>query len=120
WLVSKAVIPHRVAQGSGSVINVTSEASQGYGGWGIYGVSKAALDVLTKTWADELEGTGVRVNAVDPGSIRTDMQQEAYPDEDISDRPEAEVAIAAFVYLASDAARDVTGERLEAQEFELA
>jgi NAD(P)-dependent dehydrogenase (short-subunit alcohol dehydrogenase family) len=117
WMVSKAVIPHMLDRGEGVVLNVTSEASLGYGGWGIYGVSKAALDVLTKTWADELEGTGVRVNAVDPGSIRTDMHQEAYAGEDISDRPEPDVAVPAFLYLASDAAREITGRRFEAQEF---
>src|SRR5687767_4893735 len=68
------------------VINVTSDAAvEAYGGWGGYGSSKAALEHLSHILAEE--NTAWRVYWVDPGDMRTQMQQEAFPNEDISDRP---------------------------------
>ena len=55
-----------------------------YEGWGLYGASKAGLDHVTLTYAAE---TGIRAYAVDPGDMRTAMHQDAFPGEDISDRP---------------------------------
>jgi NAD(P)-dependent dehydrogenase (short-subunit alcohol dehydrogenase family) len=70
----------------GTVINVTSDAAiEPYAGWGGYGSSKAALDQLTAVLA--AEHPELRAYAVDPGDMRTRMQQEAFPGEDISDRP---------------------------------
>ena len=68
------------------IINVTSDAGvEAYGGWGGYGSSKAALEHLSHILAEE--NPSLRVYWVDPGDMRTQMQQEAFPDEDISDRP---------------------------------
>jgi NAD(P)-dependent dehydrogenase (short-subunit alcohol dehydrogenase family) len=68
------------------VINVTSDAgSEAYEGWGGYGSSKAALEQLSAILA--IEHPGLRVYAVDPGDMNTRMHQEAFPGEDISDRP---------------------------------
>ncbi len=68
------------------VINITSDAGvEPYGGWGGYGSSKAALEHLSAILAEE--NPSLRVYWVDPGDMRTQMQQEAFPDEDISDRP---------------------------------
>jgi NAD(P)-dependent dehydrogenase (short-subunit alcohol dehydrogenase family) len=68
------------------VVNVTSDAAvEPYPGWGIYGASKAALEQLTRIFA--AEQPGLRVYAVDPGDMRTQMHQDAFPGEDISDRP---------------------------------
>ncbi len=117
FLMTKAVLPHMLERGSGSIINVTSGAGYGYAYWGAYGVSKGALDALSRTWAGELEGSGVRVNLVNPGRTQTQMQREAYPDEDISDYPLPEEITPVFVWLASDDAKDVNGEYFEAQEF---
>jgi NAD(P)-dependent dehydrogenase (short-subunit alcohol dehydrogenase family) len=70
----------------GRIINVTSDAAlEAYDGWGGYGSSKAALDQLSAVLA--VEQPSLRVYAVDPGDMRTRMQQEAFPGEDISDRP---------------------------------
>jgi NAD(P)-dependent dehydrogenase (short-subunit alcohol dehydrogenase family) len=100
------------------VINVTSDAARGaYPEWGAYGASKAALELIGLTWAAELEGTGVRVVNVDPGDLQTDMQQAAFPGEDISDRALPESAAPAFVWLAAEAGSYVNGERVQAQEF---
>jgi NAD(P)-dependent dehydrogenase (short-subunit alcohol dehydrogenase family) len=68
------------------ILNVTSDAAvEAYAGWGGYGSSKAALEQLTRVLA--AEQPGLRVYAVDPGDMRTRMHQDAFPGEDISDRP---------------------------------
>lgn len=116
--VTQAVLPLMLAQGSGAIINVTSDAGQtGFPGWGGYGAAKAALELITESWATELEGTGVRVNAVNPGDLQTDMHQLAFPGEDISDRLDPFTVTDVFIWLASDAARDITGQRFDAPAF---
>jgi NAD(P)-dependent dehydrogenase (short-subunit alcohol dehydrogenase family) len=68
------------------IVNVTSDAAvEAYAGWGGYGSSKAALEQLTAVLA--AEHPRLRVYAVDPGDMRTQMHQDAFPGEDISDRP---------------------------------
>ncbi len=115
--VTQAVLPHMIERGSGLVINVTSDAARGaYPEWGAYGASKAALELIGLTWAAELQGTGVRVVNVDPGDLQTDMQQAAFPGEDIGDRALPESAAPAFIWLASEAGSHVNGERIQAQE----
>jgi NAD(P)-dependent dehydrogenase (short-subunit alcohol dehydrogenase family) len=70
----------------GAILDITSDASvEPYDGWGGYGSSKAALDHLTAILA--VEQPGLRIYAVDPGDMRTQMHQDAFPGEDISDRP---------------------------------
>jgi NAD(P)-dependent dehydrogenase (short-subunit alcohol dehydrogenase family) len=77
---------------AGVVVNVSSDAAvEAYGGWGGYGSAKAALDHLTTVLAVEEPELGVY--AFDPGDMRTDMHQLAFPDEDISDRPSAEAVV---------------------------
>lgn len=69
----------------GVVVGISSDAAvQHYGTWGAYGASKAALDHLVLTFGEE---TGLTTYAVDPGDMRTPMHQDAFPGEDISDRP---------------------------------
>jgi NAD(P)-dependent dehydrogenase (short-subunit alcohol dehydrogenase family) len=116
YLVSKAVIPHM--REGGSIINVVSGVSiEGRAEWGAYSVSKFGVEGLTQILAAELEGRGIRVNAVDPGGMRTDMRAAAYPEEDPTTRITPEENTAVFLYLASDESRGVTGERFRAQEF---
>ena len=86
----------------GAVVNVTSDAAvEGYEGWGGYGSSKAALDQLGNVLA--AEETGVRVYRFDPGDMRTRMHQDAFPGEDISDRPEPETVVPALLRLLDEA-----------------
>src|SRR5215207_2213735 len=90
-IASLAVIQalHPTLRPSACIINVTSDAGvEAYGGWGGYGSSKAALEHLSHILAEE--NPSLRVYWVDPGDMQTQMQQEAFPDEDISDRPLAE------------------------------
>jgi NAD(P)-dependent dehydrogenase (short-subunit alcohol dehydrogenase family) len=83
---------------AGAVINVSSDAAvEAYPGWGGYGSSKAALDQLTAVLA--AEENGLRCYAFDPGDMRTDMHQLAFPGEDISDRPEPEIVVPALLRL---------------------
>ena len=117
--VTQAALPHMRAQGAGVVLMVTSDAGQtGYPGWGGYGASKAALELLSQSFAAELEGTGVRVNAVNPGDLNTDMQQLANPGEDVSDRLDPASVVGVFLWLASGAAAGFTGRRFDAPDFE--
>jgi NAD(P)-dependent dehydrogenase (short-subunit alcohol dehydrogenase family) len=75
----------------GTVVGISSDAAvQHYESWGAYGASKAALDHLVLTFAAE---TGIPTYAVDPGDMRTPMHQDAFPGEDISDRPLPEVVV---------------------------
>ncbi|HKH12855.1 MAG TPA: SDR family oxidoreductase [Rubrobacter sp.] len=80
------------------IVNVTSDAAvEPYEGWGGYGSSKAALEQLSNILA--AENPGWRVYRVDPGDMRTRMHQEAFPDEDISDRPLPEESVPGLVEL---------------------
>lgn len=94
------VLPGMRERGAGVIINVTSDAGvQAYPGWGGYGMSKAALEHLSRTLAAELEGSGVRVYVVDPGDMNTQMHQEAEPGVDLSHLPGPEVSAPAFLWL---------------------
>jgi NAD(P)-dependent dehydrogenase (short-subunit alcohol dehydrogenase family) len=88
----------RLRSDRGAVVNVTSDAAvEPYDGWGGYGSSKAALEQWTAIMG--AEEPDVRVYAFDPGDMRTRMHQEAFPGEDISDRPEPETAVPALLRL---------------------
>ncbi len=80
------------------VINISSDAGvEAYPGWGGYGSSKAALEQLSAVLA--VENPAQRIYWVDPGDMRTQMQQEAYPGEDISDRPLPEESVPGLLAL---------------------
>jgi NAD(P)-dependent dehydrogenase (short-subunit alcohol dehydrogenase family) len=81
-----------------TVVNVTSDAAvEAYEGWGGYGASKAALEHASKVLA--VERPDLRVLVVDPGDMRTEMHQDAFPGEDISDRPEPGASIPGMLAL---------------------
>jgi NAD(P)-dependent dehydrogenase (short-subunit alcohol dehydrogenase family) len=82
----------------GAVVNVTSDAGvEAYAGWGGYGSSKAALEQVSAVLAQE--NPALRVYWVDPGDMNTRMHQEAFPGEDISDRPPPEESVPGIVEL---------------------
>jgi NAD(P)-dependent dehydrogenase (short-subunit alcohol dehydrogenase family) len=92
----QAVLP-RLAEGA-RIVNVTSDAAvEPYEGWGGYGSSKAALEQITAVFA--AEQPALRVYAVDPGDMNTRMHQDAYPGEDISDRPPPERSVPGLLAL---------------------
>jgi NAD(P)-dependent dehydrogenase (short-subunit alcohol dehydrogenase family) len=102
-------------RGDGVIVHVSSDAAvEPYPRWGAYGASKAAQDHLSRILAAELDGTGVRVIAVDPGEMDTKMHRDAIPDADPAtlQRP-ADVA-AKIVAMIEDVARAPSGARLVA------
>jgi NAD(P)-dependent dehydrogenase (short-subunit alcohol dehydrogenase family) len=93
------------------IVDITSDAAvEPYEGWGGYGSSKAALEQLTAVLG--AEHPGLRVYRVDPGDMRTQMHQEAFPGEDISDRPLPEVAVPGLIELLEG---DLPSGRYQAQ-----
>jgi NAD(P)-dependent dehydrogenase (short-subunit alcohol dehydrogenase family) len=83
---------------AGAIVNITSDASvEPYPGWGGYGLAKAAVDQASRVLG--VEEPDVRVWAADPGDLRTRMHADAFPGEDISDRPLPESVVPAFLHL---------------------
>lgn len=101
---------------SGLVVNLSSDAAIGaYPTWGGYGASKAALDLVSRTLAAELEGTRIAVVAVDPGDLNTQMHQDAYPGEDISNLPTPDATLPFWAWLLNQDRQAVNGQRYQAQ-----
>ncbi|MBT8479132.1 MAG: SDR family oxidoreductase [Gemmatimonadetes bacterium] len=118
FLVAKACI-EPLSDAGGSMIHISSGVGDhGRPNWGAYCASKNGLEALSEMLAGELADAGVRSNAVDPGAMRTVMRAEAYPDEDPAGVPTPYQISDVFVYLASDEAAGVTGQRLRARDFE--
>jgi NAD(P)-dependent dehydrogenase (short-subunit alcohol dehydrogenase family) len=88
----------KLRSSNGMVVNISSDAAvEAYPGWGGYGSAKAALDHISAVLA--AEEPDIRVYAVDPGDMRTEMHQAAFPGEDISDRPLPETVVPALLAL---------------------
>ncbi len=101
----------------GLIVNITSDAATAaYPGWGPYGATKAALELLTRTLASELGEHGVSAVLVDPGDMQTRMHQEAFPGEDISDRPLPKVTVPFWNWLFDQDPGVVRGQRFAAQQ----
>jgi NAD(P)-dependent dehydrogenase (short-subunit alcohol dehydrogenase family) len=101
----------------GLVVAVSSDAAAGgYEGWGVYGASKAALDLVAATLAQELADRGVAAVVVDPGDMRTTMHQRAHPGQDISDRPVPDATVPFWAWLLSRPPQAVSGRRYRAQD----
>jgi NAD(P)-dependent dehydrogenase (short-subunit alcohol dehydrogenase family) len=95
--LTQLALPH-LRRRTGTVVNITSDAAvEAYEGWAGYGSSKAALEQIGNILA--AEEPDVRVYTFDPGDMRTQMHQEAFPGEDISDRPEPETVVPALLHL---------------------
>jgi NAD(P)-dependent dehydrogenase (short-subunit alcohol dehydrogenase family) len=98
--LTQAVLSY-LEHADGRVVNVTSDAAvEPYAGWGGYGSSKAALEQLTAILGAELPH--LRIYAFDPGDMRTQMHQEAFPGEDISDRPLPETVVPSLLRLVDE------------------
>jgi NAD(P)-dependent dehydrogenase (short-subunit alcohol dehydrogenase family) len=113
--LTQAALPALKAN-AGLVINLSSDAAKGgYPTWGGYGLTKAALDLASLTLANELRDAGVSVVSVDPGDMRTVMHQDAFPGEDISDRPLPDVTVPFWAWLFGQDRAAVSGGRYAAQ-----
>ena len=92
WALTRLTLP-LLRRSRGTIISVSSDAAvEPYPGWGGYGSSKAALDQLFRVWG--VEQPDLHVYQFDPGDMRTEMHQAAFPGEDITDRPEPAAAVA--------------------------
>lgn len=122
WLCTRAVAPHMSAQGRGSIINVSSIVGL-YGNFGQtnYAATKGGVISMTKTWARELGASGVRVNAVTPGFIATEMI-ETIPEKVVQTVQERtplrrlgkpEEVAAVYIFLASDDSSFVTASVIQ-------
>jgi NAD(P)-dependent dehydrogenase (short-subunit alcohol dehydrogenase family) len=118
FVTCKEAVNVMLRQEQGSIINVSSGVGRvGRSQWGAYTVSKFGVEGLTQVLADELKGTRIRVNAVNPGGTRTRMRAQAYPLEDPQTLPTPEQVTGIFVYLAADASKEVTGKSLDARDW---
>ena len=106
----RAVVPHQIRQGSGRIINIASRAAlAGSGLYGAYRVSKSGVLRLTESLAEELKELGINVNCVLPGTIDTPQNRAAMPESDFSKWVPASAIADVITFLASDAARAITG-----------
>jgi NAD(P)-dependent dehydrogenase (short-subunit alcohol dehydrogenase family) len=113
--LTKVIAGSMALRRRGVIVHISSDAAvNAYPGWGAYGVSKAALDHLSRTWAVELAGTGVSVYAIDPGEMNTRMHAEAIPEADPSTLTDPAVVAARIVALVQRADQVPSGARLEA------
>jgi NAD(P)-dependent dehydrogenase (short-subunit alcohol dehydrogenase family) len=112
-LTSRAVIPLMLEQGGGRIVNVASRnALQGDAGVAAYSATKSAVVRLTESLAAEVRASSVNVNAVLPGTIDTPENRRAMPDADFDSWVSPEAIADVIVFLASDAARGITGATL--------
>jgi NAD(P)-dependent dehydrogenase (short-subunit alcohol dehydrogenase family) len=117
----KAVVGSMVVRGAGTVVGISSDAAvNGYPRWGAYGVSKAALDHLLRTWTAELAETGVRFLSVDPGEMDTQMHADAVPDAPREGLADPEAVARRIVSLLAAPERWPSGARVEASSLESA
>jgi len=115
--LTKALVGPMALRGSGLVVHVSSDAAiEAYPRWGAYGVSKAALDHLGRSFAAELAGTGVRFVSIDPGEMDTAMHAAAMPEADPSTLAQPELIAARIARLIAEPERLQSGARVSAAE----
>lgn len=116
WRILRTLHPLLLASDAGRVTFITSGAARrtrAY--WGVYSVSKAALDALAGTYANECRNTTIRVSLVDPGRMRTRMRSQAMPGEDPETQPLPEIAAPLIVRAMAPSFQD-NGARLSVDE----
>lgn len=117
-IATQAVLPAMLAKRSGTIVAISSGAARPpRERWGAYAVSKSAVEALALNLAEELRGSGVRVNVVDPGAMRTGMRAAAYPAEDPGRLRRPASLAPLFLWLASEKSAAVTGTRIDAAEW---
>lgn len=118
--LSKVIAGAMALRGDGVVLHISSDAAvEAYPTWGAYGVAKAAQDHLSRIFAAELAGTGVRVLAVDPGEMDTAMHAAALPDADRSSLADPAAVARRITDMLDDPARAPSGARLSAATWEV-
>ena len=118
WM-ARAVTPHFLSAGWGRIVNITiNRQTINRKGFSPYGLSKAAVEAETAIWAEDLNGTGVTVNALLPGGATlTGMIPESQPEHIRASLLKPDIIVPPLLWLVSDASNDVTGKRIVATEW---
>lgn len=113
FMLTQALIPALNKSDDARILFLSSSVGrEARAYWGAYGVSKFAIEGLSKTLSEELEKTNIKVNSLDPKRMRTKMRQTAYPAENADNNPLPEEYSPAIVYLMSEASKTLNGEQL--------
>ncbi len=117
FYITKALIP-LMTKSYSSIINLSSGVGiEPKKEWGAYSISKFAIEAFTKILSQELLAYNIRVNAVNPGAVRTDMRAKAYPNEDPNTIAKPDDITKVFLYLAEDSSKHITGKSINAKEY---
>lgn len=119
FLMNQACIPLLAESDDARILFVADACGrQGSAYWGAYGVSKAGLEVMMQTLADELESnTAIKVNSIDPGNVRTRMRAFAYPGENPNSLPTTESIMPGFLFLMGADSKEYNGQSFMAEDF---
>jgi len=116
FMLTSAMLPLLRLSSDASVIFTSSSVGRkGRAYWGAYAVSKFATEGLMQVMADEMEGTSIRANSINPGATRTDMRAHAYPGENPDNNPTPAEIMPLYLYLMGADSADITGQALDAQ-----
>ncbi|MFI3246824.1 MAG: YciK family oxidoreductase [Ferrimonas sp.] len=116
FLLTKHLLPLlKMAQHSAIIFTSSGVGRHGRAYWGPYAISKFATEGMMQTLADELAGTHVRCNAINPGATRTAMRASAFPAEDPRQLKTTADIMPLYLYLMSDHSKEINGQSLDAQ-----
>jgi len=118
FFMTRSLLPAMMKKGSGFVINVSATVGRsGRREWGAYAVTKFGIEGFTQVLAEEVKKFNIRVNAVNPGPLATDLRRQAYPLEDPSILRTPDQITDVFVYLASSDGIGISGQSIDAASF---
>lgn len=116
FALTQVLLPQLRRSEDASVIFTSSAVGRvGKAYWGAYAASKFAVEGISQTLADELSGSAIRVNALNPGRTRTRLRRAAYPSEDLETLPEPATLVRPYLWLLGPASRGVTGRSVDCQ-----
>ena len=118
FLLTKSLLPLLKKSNSSSIIFTSSGVGRkGRAYWGAYSISKFATEAMMQIFSEELQNTSsVRVNCINPGAVRTNMRESAYPAENPETNPSADKIMKPYLYLMSDISKEINGQSIDAQE----
>ena len=114
YLLTQALFPLLKKSSSASIIFTSADVGRrGRAYWGAYAAAYGGIETLTQTWADEVEhNTTIRMNTIDPGSVRTKMRNVAYPGEIASSIRPPEDIVNAYLFLMGEDSKHIRGQAL--------